>query len=119
MILATDAVGLSILLAPDGIDACPADMGQAVAIETKLTQLVKARGYEVVAMMAESWSLPDHSYIDDCVNGDVTVPLGYEGVNLHPYETMFVKTKRGADVLTLELLTKWHDQSNYTSYDVC
>lgn len=38
---------------------------------------------------------------------------------LIPYETMFMKTKRGADRKTPELLTKWRDRSNYSSYDYC
>jgi hypothetical protein len=117
MILATDSLGLATLLTPDGIDNCPQDMNQAVYFETKLTSLIKANGYKVSVMMAMGNSY--EGWVDDCAQGDVTVPGAYDGTNIHPYETMFVKTKRGADPKTLELLTKWHDGSNYSSYDYC
>ena len=117
MILATDSLGLATLLTPDGIDNCPKDMNQAVWFETRLTSLIKANGYTVSVMMAMGNSY--EGWVDVCANPDVTVPGAYDGTNIHPYETMFVKTKRGADPKTLELLTKWHDGSNYTSYDYC
>jgi lipopolysaccharide biosynthesis protein len=117
MILATDSLGLTALLTPDGIDNCPQDMNQAVYFETKLTSLIKANGYRVSVMMAMGNSY--EGWVDDCAQGDVTVSGAYDGTNIHPYETMFVKTKRGADPKTLELLTKWHDGSNYSSYDYC
>lgn len=117
MILATDSLGLATLLTPDGIDNCPQDMNQAVAFETRLTSLIKANGYTVSVVMAMGNSYA--GWVDVCANGDVTVPGAYDGMNIHPYETMFVKTKRGADPKTLELLTKWHDGSNYSSYDYC
>jgi hypothetical protein len=117
MILATDSLGLATLLTPDGIDNCPQDMNQAVWFETRLTSLIKANGYTVSVMMAMGNSY--EGWVDVCANGDVTVTGAYDGTNIHPYETMFVKTKRGADPKTLELLTKWHDGSNYSSYDYC
>ena len=117
MILATDSIGLGTLLTPDGIDNCPQDMNQAVWFETRLTSLVKAKGYTVSVMMAMGNSY--EGWVDACANGDVTVTGAYDGANIHPYETMFVKTKRGADPMTLELLTRWHDGSNYSSYDYC
>ena len=117
MILATDSVGLDTLLTPDGIDNCPQDMNQAVWFETRLTSLIKANGYTVSVMMAMGNSY--EGWVDVCANGDITVTGAYDGTNIHPYETMFVKTKRGADPKTLELLTKWHDGSNYSSYDYC
>jgi hypothetical protein len=117
MILATDSLGLATLLTPDGIDNCPQDMNQAVAFETRLTSLIKANGYTVGVIMAMGNSYD--GWVDVCANGDVTVAGAYDGTNIHPYETMFVKTKRGADPKTLELLTKWHDGSNYSSYNYC
>jgi hypothetical protein len=117
MILATDSLGLATLLTPDGIDNCPQDMSQAVALETRLTSLIKANGYTVSVMMAMGNSY--EGWVDVCANGDVTVPGAYDGTNIHPYDTMFVKTKRGADPKILELLTRWHDGSNYSSYDYC
>jgi hypothetical protein len=117
MILATDSLGLATLLTPDGIDNCPQDMSQAVRHETRLTSLIKANGYTVSVMMAMGNSY--EGWVDVCANGDVTVPGAYDGTNIHPYETMFVKTKRGADAKTLRLLTKWHDGSNISSYDYC
>lgn len=117
MILATDSLGLATLLTPGGIDNCPQDMNQAVYFETKLTSLIKANGYTVSVMMAMGNSY--EGWVDDCAQGDVTVAGAYDETNIHPYETMFVKTKRGADPKTLELLTRWHDGSNYSSYDFC
>jgi hypothetical protein len=117
MILATDSLGLATLLRPDGIDNCPQDMSQAVAFETGLTSLIKANGYTVSVMMAMGNSYD--GWVDVCANGDVTVAGAYDGTNIHPYDTMFVKTKRGTDPKTLELLTQWHDGSNYSSYNYC
>ena len=117
MLLATDSVGLDILMGPTGLDQCPADMSVAVGVETNLTPLIRSKGYTARVMMTQSWT--SQAYVDDCRNIDVMVEGWYSGTNLHAYETMFVKTERHADVHTLEVLTEWHDLSNYSSYDVC
>lgn len=47
MIWATDSVGLSVILSPDGIDECFADMPAAQNGEIRTTQLLRDNGYEV------------------------------------------------------------------------
>lgn len=113
----TNSLRLATLLKPDSIENCPADMDQAVRVETRLTSPVKANGYYVALMIALGNSFG--RWAEECGNGDITVPGAYEERTYTPYETIFMKTKQGADPKTLELPTKCHDGSTCSSYDNC
>ncbi len=63
---------------------------------------------------------PDH--VAHCARLGAWDPQGegaYDGVSIHPFETLFVKTNRGISPRLVELMTEWTDQSNYSSYDYC
>jgi hypothetical protein len=135
MILATDRVGIDILLGQSddnsgvalvgsndtsipkysniGIDACPTSMDEAVNIEVSLTVLIQSHNYSVRAMMAEYWSKQD--YEEDCTNGDVNAAEGaYEGGDLGVFETLFIKTRWGVEADQTERLTQWYDGAVYS-----
>ena len=127
MILATDQVGMNILLGRSsestitasnntssmaytntGIDACPQNMDEAVNIEVSLTPLIQSHNYTVRAMMAEYWSKQDYEM--DCTNGDINAAKGaYEGGDLGVFETLFIKTRWGVEADQTERLTRWYD----------
>jgi hypothetical protein len=148
MIWATDRIGLETLLFPSpeliekfkeslpvkdpaspvpametpGINSCPHEYWKAVAIEVYATPLIKAAGYKVDAMMTAFHSATREEYEKQCVgnyDGDVLSNEHYYGISLHPYDTIFAKTNRGNDPLTLERMTDWVRGMNYSSYDHC
>ncbi|KAG4433523.1 hypothetical protein IFR05_011006 [Cadophora sp. M221] len=101
-----------------GINSCPHEYWDAVAIEVYATGLIQAAGYKVDAMMFAFHS--SAKYQETCQeNGDVLVHERYYGMDLHPYDTVFAKTNRGIGPLVLERLTDWTDGNGYTSYDRC
>lgn len=130
MILATDRVGIDILLGRSdesatgtivssndtsgmtytniGIDSCPMTMDEAVNLEVSLTSLIQSHNYTVRAMMAEYWSKLDYEL--DCTNGDVNAAEGaYEGGNLGVFETLFIKTRWAVEAGQTERLTQWYN----------
>jgi hypothetical protein len=120
MIWATDAIGLSILLQPDAINQCFHDWNTAVQAEVQTTSTFQAAGYEVDTMMAAFHS--DNAYIEHCdssANGDVLWDGKYFGTNVHPFETIFLKSNRNIDPVLMQRLTEWTDGRNYSSYDFC
>ena len=62
-------------------------------------------------------------YFDTCETNhfvqDVNVNGGYFGFNVHPYETLFVKSNRNIEPNMIKKLEEWHDTMNYSSWDVC
>lgn len=149
MIWATDDIGIDILLHPPqaavealstrphfdpesheivttpppqapGINACFHTWGSAVAAEISTTALIQAVGYKVDVMMTAFHG--KDSYIEKCdssVNGDVLFDKKYYGTNVHPYETIFLKSNRDIDPIGLEKLTEWTRGRKYSSYDYC
>ncbi|KAK6520173.1 hypothetical protein TWF506_000456 [Arthrobotrys conoides] len=115
MIYATDRVGLNLILPV--ISHCFKDFGSAVQAENRAAREVLNQGYDVEALMTAASSLPD--YARQCTHGTVLRPNSYFGINIHPYETIFQKANRDIAPRMLELMTKWHDQSNYSSWDTC
>ncbi|OWP01189.1 hypothetical protein B2J93_5469 [Marssonina coronariae] len=143
MMWATDRVGMEILLFPSaslvekykeilgdrdtapvpkmkvaGINSCPHDYWDAVAVEVYATGLLQTAGFKVnPIMMAYHTS---EKYEEQCGSvPDLLGPGDYYGMDLHPYDTIFHKTNRGLNELVLERLTSWADQSGYSSYDAC
>lgn len=143
MILATDRIGLEILLFPSksltkkfrdaigdavylpvpkmahpGINSCPVGYWDAVSMEVHSTGLLQTAGYQVDTMMMAYHKEKD--YQQHCGGwGDVQGPHQYFGINLHPYDTMFTKTNRHLDELTIKLYTEWVDGAGYKSYESC
>ncbi|KAF5879300.1 uncharacterized protein Bfra_006506 [Botrytis fragariae] len=51
--------------------------------------------------------------------GDGLIEEPHLGVNVNPFETVFIKTNRYIDPVALEKLTSWMKGSEFTSYDHC
>jgi hypothetical protein len=119
MIWATDSVGLPIILEPEGIGECFDSLQSAMGGETRTTPHLRSKGYEVDVMLSIFQTERNYKYID-CKNpDDFLFQDSYFGFNVHPYETLFVKSHRGVEDNMLEKLSAWQDMSGYTSYDVC
>jgi len=43
----------------------------------------------------------------------------YFGINVHPFETVFIKSNRDVDPVTTDRLTEWTEKRKYSSYDFC
>lgn len=142
MILATDIIGLNTLLFPPpehaasvlnftltgfvasqlypGINHCFDGWSSAVAAEVGSSALIKAAGYKLDVMMGAYHSSKDYEKeCDTTHNGDVLTDHAYYGTNVHPYETIFLKTNRGIDPDNLKKMTEWENGSQYSSYDYC
>ncbi|RDW70062.1 hypothetical protein BP5796_08459 [Coleophoma crateriformis] len=106
-------------LAP-GINHCFHTWSNAVNAEIDASQLVKAAGYGVDVMMS-AYHKNEH-YEDECdssANGDVLWEGKYEGTNVHPFETIFLKSNRDIDPVGMAKLTEWTDGRAYSSYNFC
>ncbi|KUI70426.1 hypothetical protein VM1G_05872 [Cytospora mali] len=138
MLWATDEVGMSILLdpalahsvpaedhwgtkdTPVGLSFCHETMDQAVHTEIGSTRLILSQGYGVDALMTAYAS--SKSPQDYCEHGqfeDILYDKKYYGSNLHPYETVFIKSNRNIDPALLTKMTEWHLSRNISSWDSC
>ncbi|KAI4261160.1 MAG: hypothetical protein L6R42_003638 [Xanthoria sp. 1 TBL-2021] len=126
MILATDNIGLDVLLDPasQSLSTCPNDWHSAVKVEVRMTGEIKKAGYKVDAMMQEFQG--DADFADDCKGADRLWEGAYpDGKQngpasfVHPYETLFFKANRRVQEKLLGKLTEWTDAANYSSYDAC
>ncbi|KAF3274846.1 hypothetical protein TWF970_007558 [Orbilia oligospora] len=115
MIFATDRIGLNLLLRR--INTCFPTFRSAVEAETECTGIIMESGYSVTALMTAFAS--DKDYATKCRHTDVLHQNRYYGMTIHPYESMFQKANRKLAPEQLELLTRWHERSNYSSWDVC
>ena len=125
MILATDKVGLDVLLDPasECLSTCPDGWLSAVHVELRMTAKIKEAGYQADAMMQEFHGRADFS--DTCTGTDRLWEGAYPDGRrdaaffVHPYETLFFKANRGVQEKLLGKLTEWTDAAGYSSYDVC
>lgn len=139
MLLATDDIGMSILLDPDlalsasandfygssedpvGFSSCFTTMKKAVHAEIGITSLIQSQGFEVDVVMTAPHSAP--SFDEFCNQAgrpdDFLYRDRYLGTNVHPYETVFMKANREIDPVLLEKLTEWHLSGNMTSWQTC
>lgn len=146
MVWATDRIGLETLLFPSeelnekflaelpphrydwpvpapetaGINACPSEYWQAVAIEVFATPLIRSAGYDIDVLMTAYHSIPD--YEQACLNyydGDMLSTGRYWDMNLHPYDSIFTKTNRIFDEVVVGKFTDWARERKYSSYDYC
>ncbi|EWC43768.1 hypothetical protein DRE_07333 [Drechslerella stenobrocha 248] len=117
MILATDRVGIDILLNDVIAGHCYSGWDDAVDGETNITQAIRQAGYHVTTFMTPFSSVAD--YPDNCEHGDILWNDKYFGTNMHPYEAMFQKANRDIYPDQLRLLTEWHNKANYSSQPFC
>ncbi len=103
-----------------GINNCFHTWETAVAAEVGSTALVRAAGYKVDVIMAAFHGNKEYEKGETCKkNGDVLFEGKYWGTNVHPFETLFMKSHREMDEITLEMHTQWVDGNGYSSWDVC
>ncbi|KAK3389307.1 hypothetical protein B0H63DRAFT_96999 [Podospora didyma] len=138
MIFATDHVGMAILLDPGlattsvddehgkkedpvGLSGCYNDWHKAVHAEIGTTGLIIRAGYKVDVMMTSLHS--EKGAEEYCKahpeSGDLLWNNRYFGGNIHPYETVFMKTNRDVEKPLMASLTAWHLKMNISSYDTC
>lgn len=102
--------------------------------ETLMTSLVRESGYQADTIYSwrgnKKYSKPEE-YWEQCDHGDVYYPGGMAGMDVHPFDTVFVKLRRAMpdrDPVTaishagehiIATLTQWADDSHYSSYDYC
>jgi hypothetical protein len=140
MVLATDDVGMSILLDPKlskslenvdfwgsaddavGFNACFETLDKAVHSEINMADLMKSQGYQVDAMSAafheKEWDMKGYCEY----NGNPSDSLSegsYYGTNVHPYEMIFFKTNRFIAPKMIEEYTKWHIGQRSVSWENC
>ena len=140
MLWATDGVGMGILLDPAlahsvpqadpwgtvddpvGLSFCHETMDAAVHSELGSTRLITSQGYGVDVLMT-AYELSAGAGVEEyCKNGqfeDILYDKKYYGTNVHPYETVFIKTNRGIDPKLLEKLSDWHLKNGVSSWDTC
>ncbi len=112
MLLATDKVGIDLLLDPLGLDACHSDYKTAVGTELHLSNLIWRGGYKVEAVM-NMWDEMD-DFEEHCMSGNPT--MYYVGGYLPLTESMFAKTKK----LPKGIADKYsHWARHYSSHDHC
>ena len=131
MLLATDRLGLDLIL-PSFI--CTDNMEAAINEgETTITARIREAGYDAVPMYSDSGNAKYANYEDywsHCTHADIFWPQSNAGMDVHPYDTIFVKTKRASNAAdsrvftengqtVLDRLTEWSDASEYSSYDYC
>ena len=115
MLLATDTIGLSLLLPK--INYCFSTLESAVTGETSIASSVSEKGYTVTALMTAFSS--DKNYATTCTHGELLYDKSYYGITMHPYEAMFQKANRDNDPEVLGRMTEWTDGAGYESWGVC
>ena len=139
MVLATDIVGLQIILAGNatdttsetdpqwkeqwgnpnslvGLTGCYNTKYKAVSAEMSVTHLIKRAGYNISVLMTSVTS--DPSYDETCDDDNK-----YNLASVSPYELIFIKARKGwenlMDEQLLDKMTEWHNTWNYNSWERC
>ncbi|KUJ18928.1 uncharacterized protein LY89DRAFT_581954, partial [Mollisia scopiformis] len=138
MLLATDDIGMGILLSPSladsvevndvfgsasdptGFTPCYAAMGQAIHGEMGLTELIRKQGYEVDVLLTAFHAETPTTYCEANAHPeDILYEGKYYGSNVHPYELVFIKANRNIDPILLASMTRWHLKQKDSAWDVC
>lgn len=126
MLLATDNIGINILLGKyatsnetyaKGISTCFENKIDAIWTEIRLSELFEKATYKFEVMMIAAHSFPD--YYHNCSHEDVNWKDQYYGFDIHPYETIFIKANRNINIPYLSKLTEWHNSWGYSSWKTC
>lgn len=105
---------------PVGLSFCHQTMDQAVHTEIGSTRLILSQGYEVDALMtAYASANSPQGYCEHGQFEDILYDKKYYGSNVHPYETVFIKSNRNIDPVLLDKMTEWHMSRNISSWDSC
>ncbi|KAI1460705.1 hypothetical protein F4805DRAFT_372742 [Annulohypoxylon moriforme] len=135
MIWATDTIGMELWLGraesssvPDTLDENHnqvivsgdhlGKMKQVIDSEVEFTRVIKSAGYKADILMSSFPRIEDHE--ENCAKDSVKGASFGRNDNIHPYETVFVKTSRDTDSITVARLTEWHQSRIVNgSWDVC
>lgn len=128
-VFAVDLIGLDIIRPQL---ACYEKQRDAIVFgETRMSQAIREAGYQVDALysgrMKYGHKATADEFFEKCLDWNPQVPEQYDGMNLHPFDSLFSKSilvianqdTVGPGFKTLETLTKYVDASNYSSYDYC
>ncbi|PBP20236.1 hypothetical protein BUE80_DR008923 [Diplocarpon rosae] len=103
-----------------GINGCFHTWKSAVAAEISSTSVILAAGYKVDAIMSAYHGNQEYEAGHTCdKNRDVLFDKEYFGINVHPFETVFIKANRNVDPMVLQRHSMWVKQRGYSSYDYC
>jgi hypothetical protein len=104
-----------------GIHSCFHTWGSAVAAEIGSSALIRAAGYKLDVMMSAYHAVENYEDICDKTRetADPLWDTGYFGMNVHPFETVFMKSNRDVDPVTIDRLTQWTMSRGYSSYEYC
>jgi hypothetical protein len=104
-----------------GINDCFHTWGDAVSAEIGSSALIKAAGYQLDVMMSAYHSTVDYETICEKTvdKADPLQDSSYFGINVHPFDPVFIKTNRDVDTLVVDRLTQWADGRGYSSYAYC
>lgn len=103
-----------------GINHCFHSWITAVTAEVGASSLIRAAGYKLDVMMSAYHGIENYEeQCDSSENGDVLRDKKYFGTNVHPFETVFVKTNREVDPVGFARLAEWVDGRGYSSYEFC
>ncbi|KAK6584335.1 hypothetical protein PZA11_002559 [Diplocarpon coronariae] len=103
-----------------GINGCFHTWRSAVAAEISSTSVILAAGYKVDAIMSAYHGNQEYEAGESCdENRDVLFEKEYFGINVHPFETVFIKANRDVDPMVLYRHSMWVKQRGYSSYDYC
>jgi hypothetical protein len=103
-----------------GINSCFHTWITAVTAEVGASSLIKAAGYKLDVMMSAYHGTERFEEVcDSSENADVLWDKEYFGTNVHPFETVFIKSNRDIDPVGLERHTEWMRGRGYSSYQYC
>lgn len=102
----------------EGINRCFHNYETAVEAEVGATPIIKANGYEIDNMLTK-FKAGGYDGCEGHARTDAMVGKEYDGADVHPYETIFIKTNRNIDPILLDNISKWTNQINYNSSDFC
>lgn len=132
MLMAVDRSGLELIL--PSLQCAEHLIDAVMDGETALTSLVRGAGFDADPIYSLRYSdrfARPEDYWKSCSHTDIFYGDTYDGMDVHPFDTVFVKTKRtvpgvGAvspfsehGQVVLDKLTQWADKSGYSSYDYC
>ncbi|KAF3277953.1 hypothetical protein TWF970_004831 [Orbilia oligospora] len=112
MLLATDRIGLSVLLKP--IRKSFTTLKDVVHIEESTAQTILDAGYGISVMKASLASNRGYR-LGKCAQDEVPS----FNTSIHPYETIFQEANQDNTSQQLKLLTEQHGQARYSSWDTC
>jgi len=103
-----------------GINDCFHTWFSAVTAEVGASSLIKAAGYKLDVMMSAFHGTDRFEEVcDNTANADVLWDKKYFGTNVHPFETVFMKSNRDIDPIGIERHTDWMRGSGFSSYEYC